>query len=100
MVAIVDEYFGTAYGLTQAFVNLGSMFFNWYVGTLMKDHINHTIIFWSGSCGVAFLISVVWNIVDATTGGLANSPANFDEEDEDEDESKTLLINSPPTYGS
>jgi hypothetical protein len=104
MVACVDaEIFGTAYGMTTALTSLGSMFANWYIGRVFDESLQKVVLLWSAMAGSALLLSIIWNVLDSTTGGIANSPAEDDEEEgtEDEetdfDEEKPLLINEKST---
>lgn len=101
MVAVVEEeIFGTAYGLTTALISVGSMFANWYIGRVFDSSIKTVVLLWSAMAGTGLVLSVIWNVLDSSTGGLANSPADEDDEDEEEEddeesftENKPLLIN-------
>jgi len=96
MVAILDnEYFGTAYGLTTALINLGLVFANWELGYVLQHHTDTAVFVWGSLSGLAFILSVIWNIVDTTTGGISNAPADeTDEEVDEEDEEQPLILNA------
>ena len=102
MVACVDtEIFGTAYGLATALISVGTMIANWVIGKLMGSHMSPIIMMWAGMSSTALLVSVIWNIMDSSTGGLYNSPADEREEEEDEeiqtdDEDPYLVTESRP----
>jgi nitrate/nitrite transporter NarK len=94
VVVVDDDYFGTAYGLTLAITNLCCVFANWYIGNILAEHVEVVALIWATLSAIAFLLSLVWNVLDTTTGGVANSPADdeeVEEEDEEDDESEGLL---------
>ena len=103
---VVDsKMFGTAYGLMSAFLNTGNMIVYWLSGKLIED-VFWANMLWAGLAAVGFVISVIWNIVDARNGGLANLPskqtvdlaADEDEEAEDEEPEGKFILFYLPVY--
>eukprot|EP01114_Cavostelium_apophysatum_P017357 TRINITY_DN5142_c0_g1_i2.p1 TRINITY_DN5142_c0_g1~~TRINITY_DN5142_c0_g1_i2.p1 ORF type:complete len:464 (-),score=100.94 TRINITY_DN5142_c0_g1_i2:765-2156(-) len=93
LFAVVEpRMFGTAYGLMSGILNGGNTLVYYLSGKLIKN-LQIIMIVWSALAGFGFILSVIWNIVDAKTGGLANLPSQqvveFDkgpDEDDREDE--------------
>lgn len=62
----------------------------------MQKRSDVAVILWGALAGFSFCLSVIWNIVDTSTGGISNAPADDDNEEEDileDDEEEPLVIN-------
>jgi len=71
---VEPRMFGTAYGLMSAALNTGNTTAYWASGKLMGN-LFWANIFWASLGAAGFLLSIVWNIVDARYEGLANLPS-------------------------
>jgi hypothetical protein len=76
VILVPQKYFGTAYGIMEALINVGNVAMYYGIATLLqnKNYFLSLFIFMLLSV-VGFMFSIFWLLVDLKTGSWCNLPS-------------------------